>query len=85
MSYDLIDIDTGEHIKGVLGTPLLISEATAPGQHVEAFKEQDYRPEVYPGGLWRVRDDRRDPAGTQYRRVRMIVIEEHDPLAGFAQ
>lgn len=83
MSYDLIDVDTGERIVGVLGTPLLISEATKPGQHVEAYKEQDYKPEVYPGGLWRVRDDRQDPVGTEYRRVRMIVIEDPDPLRYF--
>lgn len=80
MRYDLIDTNTGEHIKDVLGTPMLISEATKPGQVVEAYKMSDHS--KYPGGIWRVRDDAYDRrAGItpdQYREVRMIVIDGGD-------
>jgi hypothetical protein len=34
------------------------------------------RPEVYPGGIWRMRDDSYDPPGTEYHRVVIEVTEE---------
>ncbi len=64
---------SGGRIEGVLATPRLISEGTR--HPVEAYRQSEYRPEVYPGGVWRMRDDAYDPPGTAYRLVIIEVVE----------
>ncbi len=84
MRYDVVEVlsdhpafgiipKSGGRVKGVLATPRLISEGTRGP--VEAYRESEYRPEVYPGGVWRIRDDEYDPPATEYRRVVIEVIE----------
>lgn len=85
MRYDVVEViehpafgvhakPGGLRVEGVLATPYLISEGTR--HPVEAYRESEYRPEVYPGGLWRARDDNYDKPGTEYRRVMIEVTEE---------
>lgn len=81
MRYDVVEVRMfggwmmpGERVEGVLATPRLIDEGTR--RPVDAYRESEYRPDVYPGGVWRMRDDSYDPPGTEYRRVVIEVTEE---------
>lgn len=56
--FAVIETSTGRHLDG-LPTPLLIQTGSG-----EAWQEDR--------GIWRLRDDRHDPRGTEYTRVRVV-------------
>lgn len=71
--YDLTS--NGETVAvGILPTPMLLSEGSVGT--VDAYRTDDV--DGYPGGLWRVRDDAYDPAGTEYTRVHVVRLESRE-------
>jgi hypothetical protein len=70
--YDLIGTDGRTVATDILPTPRLLAEGGGEAYCTDATLDRN------PGGLWRVRDDSYDPAGTTYTRVRVVRLEERE-------
>lgn len=72
-TYQIVDVATGDVIcADAMPTPLLLSVG-----HRATEAWCDYKDERHE--YWRVRDDDRDPPGTEYRRVWVRVVDP-DPM-----